>query len=287
MPRILITLEDFERFNTNENLMTTVVSVFVFFWIVQAVAFTLYTCVGVGEILGPYKYRVVIGRHTMNIIAMIIFSVLGFEVMESFGGYRSFSQYIDKAGHVATVNTRLYSYAAAAQRLILWQLAFETKNFCDSYIHNDGIVFLAHHSMTAILAVFGLHPFLHLYSSFFFGISEISTALICALACFDEKQGVPPLARAYPTAMKVIGVSFAVTFIIFRIILWPYVSYVFWLDMVEVIRNGTIHSMGVGITFLVANIGLSLLQVVWLGEIISEATKLLSSNPIEDKKKTS
>ena len=49
----------------------------------------------------------------------------------------------------------------------------------------------------------GFHPFLHFYSSFFFGISEVSTAILCALVLFDEQRGIPGLGKAYPILMKV------------------------------------------------------------------------------------
>jgi hypothetical protein len=119
-------------------------------------------------------------------------------------------------------------------RLALFQIAYEAKNFCDSIIHNDGIIFLAHHLSTGLLSVrrnattigcdyrfdahivrvytiscfdlwkyFALIPFLHIYGAYFLGISEISTAILCTLVCFDKDHGVEPLAKAFPTAMKV------------------------------------------------------------------------------------
>lgn len=74
--------------------------------------------------------------------------------------------------------------------------------------------------------------------------------------------------------MKVTGVAFAVAFIIFRIIIWPVLCYFFWIDMLQMINDGSVHSFPQACIFLTVNVGLSVLQVVWLGEIISTAIKL-------------
>ena len=64
-------------------------------------------------------------------------------------------------------------------------------------------------------------------------------------------------------------------FIVFRIILWPYVSYYFFLDCIELLNSGTAHSVPIVVTFMTVNAALSLLQLVWLGEIITTAQKVL------------
>lgn len=74
-----------------------------------------------------------------------------------------------------------------------------------------------------------------------------------------------------------LGILFAILFIVFRVGLWPIVSYIFFQDALELLRTGTAHLEYVVYTFLVFNIGLSLLQFVWLWEIITTATKLLTS----------
>ncbi len=84
---------------------------------------------------------------------MISFVVMGFEVTNNFGGFKSFAQYLNSSGEVASPKERLYCYSSAASRLIVWQLAYQCKNFCDSCIHGDGIIFLLHHAMTFSLAV--------------------------------------------------------------------------------------------------------------------------------------
>ena len=63
---------------------------------------------------------------------------------------------------------------------------------------------------------------------FFFGISEASSAVLSILALFDEKLGVKGMAKAFPTAKIILGVVFALLFIVFRIVLWFPVCYYFW-----------------------------------------------------------
>jgi TLC domain len=89
-------------------------------------------------------------------------------------------------------------------------------------------------------------------------------------------RGVPPLSRLYPTFMKILGGTFAVLFIVFRIIIWPYACYFFWTDMIELISSGKAHSLPVCALFMVVNAGLTILQFVWLQEILSTAVKVLS-----------
>ena len=125
---------------------------------------------------------------------------------------------------------------------------------------------------------FCLHPFLHIYACYFLGVSEVSTAFLCALVCFDAERGIPPLAKAFPGLMKTIGVAFAVTFIKFRIVFWPYFCYYFWLDALELLRTNSYHNIGVVYSFMVVNVGLTLLQFYWLREIIATGYKVLAGD---------
>lgn len=60
----------------------------------------------------------------------------------------------DGSGKVlATGAERSFFFSAGAQRICLFQIAYEAKNFCDSVIHNDGVLFLLHHTATAMLSV--------------------------------------------------------------------------------------------------------------------------------------
>lgn len=87
-------------------------------------------------------------------------------------------------------SARVYLFSGRSQRLCVLQLCFQAKNFIDTIVHGDGIIFAFHHVATGALAYFALAPYLHLYAPFFFGISEISTLFIAILVNFDEQQGI-------------------------------------------------------------------------------------------------
>jgi hypothetical protein len=133
---------------------------------------------------------------------------------------------------------------------------------------------------------------LHIYCAYFLGVSEISTAILCGLVLFDEERGVPPLAKKFPVLMQLVGVSFALAFIIFRIVLWPYACYYFWLDMLAMLASPAdplkgIHSVTIGYIFMGVNAGLTLLQFYWLTEILSQALKFFSEGDLSMKKSPS
>lgn len=152
--QVLFNLEDYASAGTTENLIFTVVAVFGALWIYQLAAFILYSCLG-GEIFGPLKYRTILARHTMDLTSMVIFCYMGFEGLEQLGGtYTSVHSLILAGGGIAKFGAeRSFIFSSAAQRLCVWQIAYEAKNFCDSVIHNDGVIFLVHHTATGLLAV--------------------------------------------------------------------------------------------------------------------------------------
>jgi len=159
MGRVLFTLEDYEMNETlpeqrNTNLFCTALAVFVGLWVVEYTARFIYGFFS-GPIFEPKKHRVVLGRHTMDVLSMVVFSYFGFEALlgAPFNGWESIhSMHI--GGKLQAVGlARAMVFSASAQRLCVWQVAYEAKNFCDSVIHNDGAIFLAHHLVTGLLSV--------------------------------------------------------------------------------------------------------------------------------------
>ena len=130
-----------------------------------------------------------------------------------------------------------------------------------------------------------------MYCAYFLGVSEISTAILCGLVLFDEDRGVPPLAKMFPVLMQVTGAAFAVSFIAFRIILWPYACYYFWIDMLAMLSptkpSEGMHSFETGCIFMVVNVLLTLLQFYWLSEIIAQAYKFFTEGAVSMKKSAS
>ena len=171
-----------------------------------------------------------------------------------------------------TAHGRVYSYLPKFAWTCVAMGAFQTKNLLDSIIFGDGPEFIMHHLVCIFVAYGALSgQFLHLYGIFFFGLSEASTALVSVLACFDEKLGVPELGDEHPLLKITCGISFAVSFIAIRIVVWPYLAYCLTLDCLQVLKEGSSHSEVIVWSFLACLLALTLLQFFWLAEIVRQA----------------
>jgi hypothetical protein len=143
----------------------------------------------------------------------------------------------------------------------------------------DGVIFVGHHISTGILCALAHRPFLQPYAPFFLGLTELSSTLLCALAVFDKGElGVPGMAETFPRVAQVLGVVFALAFVAMRIVIWPWMSYVFWQDVLAVLAANAQPS-AVCLVFLVTNAGLSVLQLAWMLEIIQTAVVLFGPKP--------
>ena len=148
---------------------------------------------------------------------------------------------------------------------------FQAKNLVDTVIFKDGIVFVVHHIVTMTVALFALHPYSHLYGSFFFGVSEISTTILAVLALFDGEFGVPELESDFPNLRLAIGTLFAASFVVVRCMLWPYLTFFYCKDALEILEAGDgVHSPLLVKVFMGGLIILSIMQVIWLGEICAK-----------------
>lgn len=244
--------------------LLTVFGAFTVYWVVDLTSRLIWPFVLPAELFKSPKAAMILGRHTMDVVACILFIYLAVQA-EKDPKFQKLSE--------ASPLERTYHSSPKCQLLILCQIAYQVKNTIDSYVCNDGVVFYLHHIGTGILCCFGLYPFLHAQAPFFLGHVEISTALLCVLGLFDDDHGVVGLGAMYPKMKITMGVVFAPAFIVIRIIIWPYLSYYFWLDMLDVYQAGQAHSEGVIIYSLVVNAGLTLLQFYWLLEIILTAKK--------------
>jgi hypothetical protein len=175
----------------------------------------------------------------------------------------------------ATYASRLFTYQPSGFRIALLFFVYQVKNLYDSYVWNDGPEYLFHHIFSLITAWGCMFPGMgHYYAIFFFGMCELSTAIVCILANFDNDQGVPGLGDAMPMVKILVGIVFVVLFITCRCVLWPIYSYHFCRDVLTALQNETQLSNGQKRWmkfFLVSLSGLSILQVAWLGQIFAVA----------------
>lgn len=240
-----------------------VVGVFVFYWVIDLAARSIWPRLLPAELfrLDHGKTSMILGRHTMDAVAAAMFIYLG---------WLCFQDAEFKALSEVSPMERTYKRHSLCHMLILTQIAYQAKNTIDSVICGDGIVFLLHHIGTGILCVFGTSGFLHSFAPFFLGYVEISTGFLCILACFDDAHGVSGLGKMYPKTKMVLAVGFASTFIPIRCVIWPYLSYFLWQDMLTVLEIGPPSAVAVYYA-LTTNAGLTVLQFYWLAEIIVTA----------------
>jgi len=132
----------------------------------------------------------------------------------------------------------LYTYFLATFRVALLFFAYQVKNMIDTIIWQDGWIFIFHH-IFSLLTVWGCMStgVGLMYAIFFFGMSELSMAILCLLANFDDTFGVPGLAEAFPMTKVVIGALFAMAFIVCHCIVWPIFAYYFVHDVTLALRG--------------------------------------------------
>ena len=150
--KVFYRLEDFNQSNTFQELIICGTLVFVALWVIEWTAYAIFSCFG-GEIFGTAKNKTILSRHTMDFVSMATFSYIGVVSIMELGGLGIYSSFNFNGKVLGTGAERLYQYIPAAQRLIVMHIGYETKNFCDSVIHNDGLLFLVHHTCTLILCV--------------------------------------------------------------------------------------------------------------------------------------
>lgn len=165
---------------------------------------------------------------------------------------------------------RMFTYLPEAQRICLFFVAYQIKNTYDTIVWNDGLIFIIHHVLTLFTTWGALQGNAHFYVLFYFGVSEISTGVLCLLANFDDEHGVPGLGAAFPMLKVIIGGLFAFLFVLCRVVMWSTVSYYYCRDAWNVLSGSDPrvegHRLWFRFTFMSLSI-LSLLQIIWLVEI--------------------
>lgn len=177
---------------------------------------------------------------------------------------------------------RLHQYNPAGHQVLLFFFSYQVKNMYDTIKWNDGIIFVLHHIFAGLAAWGGMYPGVaSVYSLFFMGISEISTCILCLLANFDDDFGVKGLDQAFPLTKIILAVAFVVAFVVCRILLWPLFTFHFMEDAKQALkRNGPFETPAVKNALrmmMVACSALSVLQVIWLGEIFMIARQEIST----------
>jgi len=88
-----------------------------------------------------------------------------------------------------------------------------------------------HHISTTVLAFLALQPYANYYGYFFFGFTECTNL---SLYFVDFFRVCPEFAAMLPQVNTAFRLIFAASFIAIRVVLWPYVTFLFWKDALEV-----------------------------------------------------
>jgi len=168
--------------------------------------------------------------------------------------------------------SRVYSHVPQGHYILTCFLAYQIKNSYDSWVWNDGVLLMIHHALALCAAWAGLYPGVtQVYGIFFMGVSEMSTVILCLLATFDDELGLTGMAEAFPIAKIVIGATFVVSFIIFRVLLWPIFTYHLLNDTKLVLERDEkklpLSSKVAMYTIIRCCQALTFMQVLFLGQI--------------------
>lgn len=165
--KILYKLEDFNQTNTHEDILLSAIVYFVILWLIEWSSYALFSCFS-GEVFAGKRNKTILARHTMDFVSMAVFSYVGVVAIMDLGGLDIYSGVFTYKGKALAIGyDRIYQYLPSAQRLITMHIAYETKNFCDSVIHNDGLLFLVHHTCTLILCVSQSRQFFYFIKNIF------------------------------------------------------------------------------------------------------------------------
>lgn len=277
--RLLLSLESFDQEGSGEKptVPSCLLTGMLVIVILCTIELSLYTALTIMKdshaILQDTTNRQILARHIgVDSFSCFLCALLGWWTRHSCQAVTEAailrrSDSMSEAAH----EKRLYTYHPAAFRIALFFLAYQVKNLYDTILWNDGPEFVFHHIFSIITAYGCLQTGIGMmYSIFFFGLSEVSTAILCVLANFDDIHGVPGMGDAFPMAKVIIGGMFVVAFIACRTILWPIFSYYFSRDVLQALQMNDARTQtrrGWLKFFLVSLVGLSVLQVAWLGQI--------------------
>ena len=174
---------------------------------------------------------------------------------------------------------RLYGTSGAFESLATWTMAYEFLNtmFCIVVPQYRTAAFISHHAVTCLLALLSFAPFLHYYGIFFFGVAAVSNVPLSFVDIFT--------AAGFVGCDKAARSVFALAFLAIRAAYWPVVSFGFWQDSVQALRSEQgVHSTVAVLTYLGANIGLTLLQFLWTTKVVRGVAKALGLLPARPKR---
>mmetsp|Transcript_6476 Transcript_6476/g.7404 ORF Transcript_6476/g.7404 Transcript_6476/m.7404 type:complete len:250 (+) Transcript_6476:192-941(+) len=149
---------------------------------------------------------------------------------------------------------------AIATSYFLWDI-----NTCLVQGLTDAKVYI-HAAVCTLCYLFSQHPYLHYYGVRFllFEISSVFMQLRQILLLLELQK-----TSLFRTIQMMFGLSFMAT----RIFYGLWLSSSFWIDSIDLLRNGKPHSVFVVVFYFVANVILCSLNILWMGMMINKYRK--------------
>jgi hypothetical protein len=195
--------------------------------------------------------------------------------------FRFFPEYIE---YDTMDNNHFYGKSQFVEdHLIAPMLAYQGWNLLLCFLNKDLMdpAMIGHHLVTGSLAYFGLAPYLHYHGLFFFGFAEVTNI---PLTFVDIFKYMPELKEKIPIFNEVCRITFAVSFIIIRLIIWPFISFDFVKGSIALLQSGKAHSNFVVGFFVFANVFLTGLQFFWGSKIFGFLFKKKSKDKKDSNK---
>jgi hypothetical protein len=199
------------------------------------------------------------------------------------------SWHISRSAHTnipATPQGRIFGYLKEGEDLNAAIFCFQSWDFVVSSLipEHSSFIFLAHHAMATLTSYLSLeYQFVHHYAVFFGGLSEFSSIFLvfCDLEVFFPAHMQED--SWYGKFIFGCQVIFTITFFMYRVVGWWYVSLRLWRDAYYVLSKGIVEKLRPGKSyvlymFLAADITLGTLQVFWFYQILLKVQEVLSGD---------
>lgn len=151
----------------------------------------------------------------------------------------------------------LYFFSPRQQAFFSWSTGYFVYDLFVCCYYRWGAAFIVHGAACLPVFFFSLHPFLHYYGGYFLGMFEVSTVPLHIRALMET------CGRNRGFLFQFLTVCFFLSFTFCRIIGGYYVCYLWWGDMVALLRSGAAHSNFVVCYYLFANTVLVGLSTYW------------------------
>mmetsp|Transcript_5982 Transcript_5982/g.18397 ORF Transcript_5982/g.18397 Transcript_5982/m.18397 type:complete len:283 (-) Transcript_5982:499-1347(-) len=138
---------------------------------------------------------------------------------------------------------------------------------------------LVHHGLTLATALCGLSgPYLMYQAGFFFGLVEISSVPLVFVDLFRKYPALHEKSKIGDALNEFVRLSFAVTFLLIRCVMWPVVVMQLVLDLISVYRAGQLQGGFQMMIFGCTCSVLTFLQLYWGYKVVAATVKMLKGD---------